>query len=656
MRVEWHGALPTGGQKSGHAAAVPLLCPPPPPVRACVVCSWLCVSSCVAIRLPSTHWDENHVWMRVRGRRRALREGVAEKSGALRRSNVRPKRGANHTTHNTHKRTIISQKHQGHNRGRKGAARRTIASGLSLNTKPSPTILTFPLRPALFLIGHLTMNMALSCSDSCKCLFWCANDLSFVGASLRSLVCAVCSSLPLSACVCQPGCVCGLSALSFFACASDPARHSLRRHSTTQRDQQHTRNSPHNASGQTHTQPPTNDMMRISRSALDRAAPLTRPILRSSHSSAVRLATTRHQIARPAAICTAAVRPFTARTAWATNHTTQHTPKQQPQQQQKQRSDSRDNNDDASSSSSSLPSSLLPLLRRLLTFFGVASVSAVGTFQLLAHTDILRRLGDSAGDHIASLASSACPPKHADLLLSPHESSAKGLPMPALTATNVILAINVAVFLMHQGLSPAFMHRHFYSSWSHLHASPPLYHTLLTSVFSHAAPMHLALNCYGLYLFGNKIEQDIGTKDFVLFYLAAGVLSSVGHLATARALGSKAYRLAAMSQPCLGASGAVFGLAGVATLLHPTERYSILGITPYMTADIFFPAMVGADFVGAMYYLWRNQLSSLGHWAHISGYLTGVAFAMTYLRAFNSKARAKMDVESKLKQLQAKTK
>lgn len=383
-------------------------------------------------------------------------------------------------------------------------------------------------------------------------------------------------------------------------------------------------------------------MMRLSRTA----AHIARPILRIAPTSTVRFATSRAQIAQPAAICRASVRPFSAQTAWRTTNATQQ---QSKQQQQQSSHDGHQHSDNASSSS---PSTLLPLLRRLLTFLGVTSVTAVGTFQLLAHTDALRWLGDSAGDQIAAIAASAAPPKHLDLLLNPREGS-KGLPpLPPLSATLVFLGINVAVFAAHQLGNAGFMHRHFHTSWAHLHASPPLYHTLITSVFSHSGLLHLAFNSYGLFMFGSKIERDIGTKDFVIFYLAAGVLSSVGHLVMARALGSRALRLASMAQPCLGASGSVFGLLGLATLLYPREQYSVMGITPYFPAESFFPVLVGVDFGMAMYYLWRNQLSSMGHWAHISGYLVGIAFGMTYLNAFNSKYRAKRDVEKKIHQLQ----
>lgn len=399
-------------------------------------------------------------------------------------------------------------------------------------------------------------------------------------------------------------------------------------------------------------------MMRLSR-AVDRAILCARPALRSS-ASAVRLpqrntavCSSSTWIARPAVMGKISVRPFAAQTAWRASHTQQQT-NQQRQQQDRSDDKHQQSSDDASSSASS-SSSLLPLLRRLLTFVGVASVSAVGTFQLLAHCpDALRWLGDSAGEHIAAIASSAGapPPQHANMLLSPRESS--GLSMPGLTATNVIIGINIAVWVMHNTLPMPFMHRHFLSSWAHIQARPPLYHTLLTSVFSHMTPMHLGFNCFALYMFGGGLEQDLGTKDFVLFFLAAGVLSSVGSLVMARSLGSKSYRLACMSQPGLGASGAVFGLIGLQTVLHPNQGYSVLGISPYYPAQYFFPTMVGLDLAAAMYYLFRNQTSGIGHWAHISGYLVGIVWAMTYLRAFNSRVRAKMEVEKQIKQRQAR--
>lgn len=78
---------------------------------------------------------------------------------------------------------------------------------------------------------------------------------------------------------------------------------------------------------------------------------------------------------------------------------------------------------------------------------------------------------------------------------------------------------------------------------------------LLTSVFLHGNFMHLALNCYALMTVGPLIEEVYGFRKFLVFYVGTGL---IGAAATAwwhypRMLG-------------VGASGAIFGLIGVAAM------------------------------------------------------------------------------------------
>lgn len=74
---------------------------------------------------------------------------------------------------------------------------------------------------------------------------------------------------------------------------------------------------------------------------------------------------------------------------------------------------------------------------------------------------------------------------------------------------------------------------------------------LLTAMFLHGGLIHLAMNGYALYIFGNVIEQELGRGRFLAIYLVTGLAASVA-----------SYAFGAPNVPSVGASGAIFGLFG----------------------------------------------------------------------------------------------
>jgi membrane associated rhomboid family serine protease len=82
------------------------------------------------------------------------------------------------------------------------------------------------------------------------------------------------------------------------------------------------------------------------------------------------------------------------------------------------------------------------------------------------------------------------------------------------------------------------------------------YWRLITSAFLHGSVLHLLFNMYALYLFGPFVERALGTARFVIAYLTAAMAGSIA-----------VYLLASPTTVTIGASGAVFGLFGMALLL-----------------------------------------------------------------------------------------
>ena len=74
---------------------------------------------------------------------------------------------------------------------------------------------------------------------------------------------------------------------------------------------------------------------------------------------------------------------------------------------------------------------------------------------------------------------------------------------------------------------------------------------IFTAALLHGGIMHILFNMYALYLFGPRLEQQVGGPAFGAMYLAA-----------AGAGGMVSYLLGPPGQISIGASGAIFGLFG----------------------------------------------------------------------------------------------
>jgi membrane associated rhomboid family serine protease len=56
---------------------------------------------------------------------------------------------------------------------------------------------------------------------------------------------------------------------------------------------------------------------------------------------------------------------------------------------------------------------------------------------------------------------------------------------------------------------------------------PPL--TLLTSQFLHGGPIHLGGNMLFLWIFGNNVEDELGSIRFLILYLLGGTIAGLVH-------------------------------------------------------------------------------------------------------------------------------
>lgn len=207
---------------------------------------------------------------------------------------------------------------------------------------------------------------------------------------------------------------------------------------------------------------------------------------------------------------------------------------------------------------------------------------------------------------------------------------------PALTLA--LIAANVAVFAWQLSLmGPAGAEsealRAFVDRWGFVpsafgaaleggDATAPVWLSPLTCMFLHGSVLHLGGNMLFLWIFGNNVEDLLGSGRYLVFYLVCGLVAVGAHVASAP--GS--------SVPVIGASGAVSGVLGAYALSYPNARVRTLVPIGFFLTTVYVPAIFflllwfGMQVVsGALQP--AGDGAGVAWWAHVGGFVAGVVLA-----------------------------
>ena len=136
--------------------------------------------------------------------------------------------------------------------------------------------------------------------------------------------------------------------------------------------------------------------------------------------------------------------------------------------------------------------------------------------------------------------------------------------------------------------------------------------TVVTYMFLHADFMHLLFNMIGLFFFGPRLEDRLGSRGFLWLYFLSGIGGAAFSFIFAR------------QYPVVGASAAVYGVLLGFAMFWPRERIYIWGVLP-VEAWLLATLLVFGS-------LWAGINPSAGsrtaHFAHLGG----IAFGFAYLK------------------------
>ena len=195
-------------------------------------------------------------------------------------------------------------------------------------------------------------------------------------------------------------------------------------------------------------------------------------------------------------------------------------------------------------------------------------------------------------------------------------------------ANYVLIALNVVFFLLtywpHTVRLRGYVYQEPLRLWAQqlmLHPANAYLWQFITYAFLHGSVMHIVGNMYFLFLFGNNVNDRLGSVGYVCLYLAGGVFAGIGHM------------LFEGASPVLGASGAVAAITGAYLVLFPRTLITV----------IYWFFLIGTIELSALYFilfkliLWDNFIEpsfarqGVAYAAHVAGYAFGLGACLSML-------------------------
>ena len=161
----------------------------------------------------------------------------------------------------------------------------------------------------------------------------------------------------------------------------------------------------------------------------------------------------------------------------------------------------------------------------------------------------------------------------------------------------------------------------------------PAYMTIFSSMFMHGGWMHLIMNMLFIWVFADNIEDNLGSRNFIIFYILCGIGAAMAHVL-----------MDTHSQiPVIGASGAISGVLGAYIINHPKARILVL-IPFFFIIIIKIRALYVLGYWFVLQFINSYTVSSQGggvaYAAHIGGFVSGLILILF----FNKKTKRKTKV------------
>jgi membrane associated rhomboid family serine protease len=194
----------------------------------------------------------------------------------------------------------------------------------------------------------------------------------------------------------------------------------------------------------------------------------------------------------------------------------------------------------------------------------------------------------------------------------------------ALIITNFIVFIITLTFpyvISELGFRPIYLSTTYY----------PQIYTLFSSMFIHVDFLHIIGNMLVFFFIGFQFEQRVGSKNFLIIYLIAGIVGSLTHslvvYATYTSIGD-------LFIPLVGASGAIFGIMGAFAFAYPHDRIVMpIPIGFFMIirrVKVIFAVLLFAGIETIIVIIGSQDHTA--HFAHLGGLIGGVLLSAVLIK------------------------
>ncbi len=152
----------------------------------------------------------------------------------------------------------------------------------------------------------------------------------------------------------------------------------------------------------------------------------------------------------------------------------------------------------------------------------------------------------------------------------------------------------------------------------------PAFISIFSSMFMHGGIMHLLGNMLYMWIFADNIEDALGPKKFIIFYMLSGIGAAMSQVL-----------MDVNSQvPMVGASGAIGGILGAYLINHPNAKVLVLIPFGFFSQIIRIKALYVLFFWFVLQFINSSITSSQGggvaYAAHIGGFLSGIILILFF--------------------------
>lgn len=184
-------------------------------------------------------------------------------------------------------------------------------------------------------------------------------------------------------------------------------------------------------------------------------------------------------------------------------------------------------------------------------------------------------------------------------------------------ATLYLVIINVVVFFITSTLWP---YGKYYLSMIPTFVINGFVYQFFTYMFVHSDFSHILFNMFTLYIFGRALEERLGTREFLFYYLLIGTLSGISSFFLY-------FFILGTNTVLMGASGAIYGLLLLYAVFFPFNKIYMFGLIP-----IRAPYLIILYFIIEIWGQFGGSSSNIAHLTHLSGLAFGYLYILIRMK------------------------